>query len=529
MKTSKKLLLAALLVLQPGTMNVIAQQRIAVLPFKNISGDKQFDWLADGFCETLTSAFAQIGRFIVVERSQIERIMQEQDFQMTDYADESKVVEIGKILGVEKMVIGSFQVFAGNINVSTRVVDVRTGQVDRQGALANKKAKLEQLFDLQEEICIFQAKAFGGEISKQDEDKVAAITVGKSNTLSAYEYYIKGRDQYFAKNYTQAISYFQDAISANPKYSEAFNYLGLVYDKQGLYERAIENYEKALEYNPKDAVVANNLGIVYGVLKDYEKGKSFSLKSIELNPNYYNAYNNLGWIAETLGDKDEAIRHFLKSYALDPSNAYAAKHLGSLYLGKEQNSDAVFYYEKAVANDPNDASSYYDLGVGYWRLSRWADVVDAWEKCLGINKSHKEAGEWLPKAREKLAASGSTRELDDYGRGLEYFNSKNYEKAIESFESEVKSNKRNSSAWGYLGLSYSNNGDDKEALRCYKKSIAIKPTDWVTYNTGVLYWKTQEWEKVIDSWEQCLSINPQYKEALEWLPKARQKLEGSGK
>ncbi|KAB2881349.1 tetratricopeptide repeat protein [bacterium] len=502
----------------------IAQSRIAVLPFKNISGDKQYDWLADGFCETLTSSFAQIGSFVVVERSQIEKVLKEQDFQMSDYANEAKVVEVGKILGVDKMLIGSYQVFAGNINVNTRIVNMQTGQVDKAGALANKRAKLENIFDLQDEICVSQAKAFGGEITQKEVQKIASVTSSnKTNSFSAYELYNKGVNEYYAKNYADAIVSFNKAIEANPQYSEAYNYLGLVADNQGDNNQAIYYYKKAFEIKPTDAVVANNLGIVYAVKKEYDNARWYTNKSIELNPNYYNAYNNLGWISETLGDKTTALEHFLKAYELDPTNDYACRHIGGIYEGQGKYEEAVKYYQKSIDNNPNDAGTYYDMGVAYWSLEDWNAVVDAWEKCLSINKSHKEALEWLPKAKEKLGSSSSKRVLDNYSLGLEYYNDKEYDKALAAFKTEIENNRRNSSAWGYLGLCHYYKENYQESIRCYNKSIAISPTDWVYYDLGVTYWSLADWDAVIDAWGECLAINPDYAEAKEWLPKAKEK------
>ncbi len=525
-KTSitRRLLHAAIL-LSLFFFDLNAQSRVAVLPFKNVSGDKQYDWLADGFCETLTSAFAQLGMFVVVERSQIEKVLREQDFQMSDYANEAKVVEVGKILGVDKMLIGSYQVFAGNINVNTRIVNIQTGQVDQAGAIANKRAKLENIFDLQEEICVSQAKAFGGgTMSQKEEQKIASVTsVNKGTSFSAYELYNKGVNEYYAKNYADAIQSFNKAIEADPEYSDAYNYLGLVYDNQGDYNQALYYYRRAFEIKPTDAVIANNLGIVYAVQKDYDNARWYTNKSIELNPNYYNAYNNLGWISQTLGDKEKALEHFLKAYELDPTNAYACKHIASIYDDQGKHDDAVSYYKKSIDNDPNDAGTYYDMGVAYWSLQDWESVVDAWEKCLSINRSHKEALEWLPKAKEKLGNKSSSRSLDTYSLGLEYYNKKDYDRALDAFQSEINSNRRNGSAWGYLGLCHYYKNNYQESIRCYNKSIAIKPTDWVYYDLGVTYWNLEDWDAVIDAWEECLNINPDYSEAKEWLPKAREK------
>ncbi len=506
---------------------VSAQSRMAVLPFKNVSGDKQYDWLADGFAETLTSAFAQLPIFIIVERGQIERVIKEQDFQMTDYADEKKVIEIGKILGVEKMVIGSYQVFAGNISVNTRIVNVATGRIDQSGAMANKRAKLENIFDLQEEICVAQAKIFGGgTISKVDEEKISKVTSKSTNNLTSYELYNKGKSAFDAKNYDDALDYFDQAISSNPNYADAYNYKGLVYDRKGQSEDAFVNYKKAVELNPNDAIINNNLAITYAVKKEFAFAIKHSKKAIEINPNYANAYNNLGYVHDLKEEKNKALEYFTKSVELDPQNGYGFAAIGRIYADREKYSDAVEWYKKSLEVDPNDAATYYSMGTAYWSLANWEEVVDAYEKCLAINPNHANAKEWLPKAKNKLETTGghSTKSVkDDYAQGLDYYDAEKWDLALEKFEKETVKNKRNSSAWGYLGLCYHKKEKFDDALRAYNRSILIKPTDWVYYDLGVTYWELADWDAVVDAWEECLNLNASYKSAVEWMPKAKEK------
>ncbi len=72
------------------------------MPFSNVTKNPQYDWISDGFNESLTSAFAQIGQFIVVERAQIDKVAGEQELQLSGSISEKQAVQIGELLGGAK-------------------------------------------------------------------------------------------------------------------------------------------------------------------------------------------------------------------------------------------------------------------------------------------------------------------------------------------------------------------------------------------------------------------------------------------
>lgn len=105
-----------------------AKTRLAVVPFEDLTGDEKMRQLVAGFSETLSAKFVRTGEFDVIERRQLAAIMKEQGFQGSGFADESTAMEIGKIAGVEKIIIGSVQKAGNQMKVVARVVSVKTGQ-----------------------------------------------------------------------------------------------------------------------------------------------------------------------------------------------------------------------------------------------------------------------------------------------------------------------------------------------------------------------------------------------------------------
>jgi TolB-like protein len=115
--------------------------RIAILAFKNLTTAQDFDYLEKGMAESLSTLMAASGRYSLVERSQIDAALAEQEFQHSPHVNPETAVELGKILGVDHVIIGSFQKVENWILINARRVSAETGQVYEaasvQGLISN--------------------------------------------------------------------------------------------------------------------------------------------------------------------------------------------------------------------------------------------------------------------------------------------------------------------------------------------------------------------------------------------------------
>lgn len=136
---------ATVLEAQEGSESVYQLPRIVIADFSNNS---QFKGLEEALTEQMTSLIAVTRRFEVVERSQLEKVLEEQKLGLAGIIDEATAIEVGKILGAEIMVVGSITdagysqseavneeegyveiTWTGRVTVSGRFVDIETGQV----------------------------------------------------------------------------------------------------------------------------------------------------------------------------------------------------------------------------------------------------------------------------------------------------------------------------------------------------------------------------------------------------------------
>ncbi len=123
--------------------------RVSVLPFKNISGDEDLDYLKDGLAEVVVTDFGSVAGVQLIERGQIDVDIGELEFSQSKYVDPATRAALGKIAGAEVAVLGAFQRGAGRLRATARFVDVETGEV----LVAVKVDRPENdVFELQDEL-----------------------------------------------------------------------------------------------------------------------------------------------------------------------------------------------------------------------------------------------------------------------------------------------------------------------------------------------------------------------------------------
>ncbi|GEM_PF-2105120 len=128
------IVLVYLLLIQ-GIIPVFAQQNgkekttIAIIDFKNTSNKKDLDYLQKAIPEALITRLAESGKLDIVERARLEDAIKEMQLSMTGIVDQSAAVEIGKAVGANAILVGSFLEIGGVIQLNARLIDVETSKV----------------------------------------------------------------------------------------------------------------------------------------------------------------------------------------------------------------------------------------------------------------------------------------------------------------------------------------------------------------------------------------------------------------
>ena len=333
---------------------------IAVLPFENISSDKENDYFSDGLTEELIINLSRLKDVRVISRT-----------TTMQYKGVKKDIKtIGRELGARYIMEGSVRKFQDNLRIAVQLIDVET---DAQLWAESYKGKLADIFDIQEQVSKQIVDALMVKLSPTEK-----IVLTKRATVNAEAFDCNLRARTFLYRYTKnsvqfAIQLFQRAIELDPRYAGAYAGLGEAYAtlyqnferKEEWLEKAVEASLKALMYDATLSEAYASLGLSYLHRKSFDEALTAGQKAIELDPNNSIAYWILGRTLHTMDRDKEALELFNKVHKLNP-DFYANyadlmivhERLGNQEKYQEALRDAIEAFPRHLAQHPDDARAH---------------------------------------------------------------------------------------------------------------------------------------------------------------------------
>ncbi len=333
---------------------------VAVLPFTNMSGDREQEYFSDGITDDLITALSRLTS----------------TFTYKDKA--AKVQNIGRELGVAYVLEGSVRKEANQVRITAQLVDATTG--DHLWA-AHYDSPLRDIFSLQDEIVRRIVTTLKLRLSlEQWREAVGQHT----DNLDAYDDYLRGWRYYWSfteEGNVKATQMFEKAIQRDPTYADAYTDLGIAYwlgwinqwseyDSTTL-DRAIQLEQQAIALDDGNARAHAILGRLYVYKRQFEKAVAEGERSIELAPN--SAVNNW-WLSAILnrsGKPAESISFAEKAARLDPRNRdFYGFDIGLAYLVMGRYEQAIPFFKTNLVHYPNNMSAHYWLVIAYSELRR---------------------------------------------------------------------------------------------------------------------------------------------------------------
>ncbi len=239
---------------------------------------------------------------------------------------------------------------------------------------------------------VFNEKRSNSAVDVTNAKEKDAGTAQAFNLLivtNSKDWYKKGYDAYYAKEYENAIIYFNNAIQLNPDYADAFVSRGSAKSNLNDYTGAIEDYNKAIQLNPDDADAYYNRGIAKRKLQDYTGAIADYNKAIQLKPDYADAYNNRGTAKYNIQDYNGAIEDYNKAIQLNPDYAIklnpwvarAYNKIGEILLELYSYNIAIANFNQAIQLNPNYAEAFYNRGFAKRELK------DKYGACADYSKA----------------------------------------------------------------------------------------------------------------------------------------------
>jgi TolB-like protein len=377
---------------------------LAVLPFTNVSGDANTDYLSDGITESLIANLAHVPDLKVKSRNSTFR------YKGKD-VDTQKA---GNELGVSALVSGRVVPRGESIEVSAELTNVRDNTEIWGQHYSSKSA---DIISLQQQIAGDIAEKLRSKLSTSEKQQ---ITRQGTKNPEAYELYLKGRyswNKRTMRDIEESISYFNQAIAKDPGYALAYAGLADAYGVLPTFGGSpSENFPKsnaaarrALELDPTlarpHAVLGGN-EMAYDW--DFAGGEVEYKKALELDPSDATDHQ---WYASDIGTiggrEQEAFAEANRAHQLDPLSPIISTTIGEIHIYVRQYDEAIVICRKVANDDPTFARAHYILALGYWGKRMYPQVIEEW-KAYGQLSGDRNEAEFVS-AMEKGFRSGGWR------------------------------------------------------------------------------------------------------------------------
>jgi serine/threonine protein kinase/tetratricopeptide (TPR) repeat protein len=385
---------------------------VAVLPFVNMSPERENEYFSDGITEDIIAQLSKIGDLKVISRTSIMR------YKRSD----KSLREIGKELDVTTILEGSVRKADNRVRIVGQLVDART---DEHIWAETYDREMKDIFDIQSDVAQQIATALKAKISPAEKER---LQKKPTDNLSAYDYYLKGRDYYYRYHKQDneiAIELFEKALKLDPDYALAYAGLGDAYAQRKLkygfastwLDSAIQVSEKAISIDPDLAEAYKALGLAYIAKGWFRKALEVNHKAVELKPNHFPAVANIGWSYWYIGKFDRALRYMKKSLDLNPSGAHDCFGIGSIYLKLGNYAEAQKWLNKALELQPDFTNPHVRWIELYLGEGKHQKAIEHCRKILSI----------FPDEVRGLEAAGDIELFfNNYVQAKQY-----YEKAME--------------------------------------------------------------------------------------------------
>ncbi len=362
----------------------VAINSIAVLPFKNTTGDQDTEYVSDGISESLINSLSQLpGVKVIASSSSFRYKGRDADPQ-----------EVANGLGVEAILTGKVSRRGDNLLISVELVNARD-RTQVWGEQYNRNSA--DLLAVQTEISRDIAEKLRLRLSSGEQQQLA-----KRETVNprAYEMMLKGlfyRREGGTENSKKAIDYYNQAIALDPAYALAYAELSVTYidlaagsvlDPKEFTPKAEAAARKALALDESLADAHYALALAKRAAWEWASAEREYQRAIELNPNLAAAHLRYAFYLDLVGRPKQAIAEIEQARELDPLSAAVNANVGYvLYLAREYDQ-AIESLQKTLELDQNFPPTHNIFGYTYAAKGMYAKAIAAYQEAINSgNKS----------------------------------------------------------------------------------------------------------------------------------------------
>jgi len=318
--------------------NPINDKSIAVLPFVNMSSDKNQEYFADGISEEILNALVKAKGLRVAGRTS----------SFSFKGKSATIKHIGETLKVSYVLEGSVRKQNQNVRITAQLIKADDGF---HLWSETYDGNLENIFDLQEDISRKVTKQLKLILNLGAGQRLASKM---TTNINAYDLFLRGREKVRKRidnNIPEGIDFLHQAVELDPNFAEAWAKLA-------------------------EAEVISPTFIPFLDIKlVYTRARYYISQAIEINSNLALPYAVKGLLSQKESDQLSAIQYFTKALSLEPNNPLAIRWLGNTYslLGLDQKALPLF--QQAYDLNPLLSTDTFNLGATHFKLGNLEEAI----------------------------------------------------------------------------------------------------------------------------------------------------------
>lgn len=376
---------------------------IAVLPFVDLSAQRDQEYFCDGMVEELINSLTRIKDLRVVARTSAF------SFKGKDV----DIREIGKRLNVKTILEGSVRKAGNRLRITTQLVNVEedfpiwSDRYDRE---------LEDVFAIQDDIAKSIVNALKIEVLGEKE---APLVKAHTEKPEAYEAYLRGLFHYWKlspEHLALALDYYQLALEKDPHYALAYTGISSVWGSRGIFgivppleafPKVKEAVLKALELDDTLSEVHYSLAVFRFYFEwDWGGAEVEFQRAIELNPNNASIHLIYSSFLDMMGRPEEAVAEIERALELDPLNYFAQCVYGLHLFNLRQHDEAIAYFRNTLRKEPNFQLAHEGLWIAMHQKQMDEEALAEAKKYFDL-LGDREVAEALERGYAKAGYTGA--------------------------------------------------------------------------------------------------------------------------
>ncbi|MDP9087736.1 MAG: winged helix-turn-helix domain-containing protein [Pseudomonadota bacterium] len=360
---------------------------LAVLPFENLSGDKEQEYFADGMTDELITELGRIGALRVVSRTSAMQYKGTRK-PLSDIAGELKVDAV-----VEGTVLRS----GNRVRISAQLIEAIG---DRHLWAQSYERDLNDILALQGNVSRDIAEIIRIKLTPQQRTMLTAV---RAVDPEAHDLYLRGR--YWSGGYVverfnssdnlrKGLDYFQKAIAKDPNYALAYAGIADCFQSEAggdipvkeAFAKAEDAARKALQLDPSLAEAHASLAGIKLYDWDWSGAEREFKEALALNPNYATAHLGYSYYLSLMGRLDEAVKEAERARDLDPVSIPTNVALGFTLYNARRYDDALRQWRRGLDMFPEMGMWNWGIGFVYEQRKMFAEAYAQIHQSISLNK-----------------------------------------------------------------------------------------------------------------------------------------------